>query len=288
MVMAGCPVPEGRCAIVAERIGLNYDDVNTGDWGNTDVCSDGGSQGGSKQVITSGSAFYNAATDVRDQLFADAAEELGVTPAELDAADGKIFVIADPTQFITHADAVTANAYTTIGRGYSWAEELVWRPMAGFPIGTRCEVRGVCGSACEVAVDTETGEVEILKFANAVDNGKAASLAGSLNQIDGGTEIMVGQAFYFDQIMDPATGATINASFLDHKFPTTLDIHGDRHTAIIVESDDACGPFGAKGMGEPAIASFGCLASAVYNAVGVWINDPPIYPQKILKALGKA
>ncbi len=276
------------CAIVAERIGLNYDDVNTGDWGNTDVCSDGGSQGGSKQVITSGSAFYNAATDVREQLFADVADELGVTPAELDAADGKIFVKADPTQFVTHADAVTSNSYTTIGRGYSWAEELVWKPMAGFPIGTRCEVRGVCGSAVEVAVDTETGEVEILKFANAVDNGKAASLAGSLNQIDGGTEIMIGEAMYFDQITDPATGATINASYIDSKFPTTLDIHGDRHTAIIVESDDACGPFGAKGMGEPSISSYGCLANAIYNAIGVWINDPPIYPQKILKALGKA
>jgi CO/xanthine dehydrogenase Mo-binding subunit len=139
-----------------------------------------------------------------------------------------------------------------------------------------------------VAVDTETGEVEILKFANAIDNGKAVSLAGSLNQIDGGTEIMIGQAMYFDHIVDAATGATVNASFIDSKFPTTLDIHGDRHTAILVESDDACGPYGAKGMGEPAISSFGCIANAIYNAVGVWINDPPIYPQKILKALGKA
>jgi CO/xanthine dehydrogenase Mo-binding subunit len=272
------------CHIVAETLGLSYDDVNTGDWGDTDTSTDGGSQGGSKQVITSGSAFQRAAEECRDQLFVAAEGLLGVSKDAMSVGDGNVFETANPSNSVTIADAVTENAYTIVGKGYSWGEYLAQGT------GERCEVRGCCAVAVEVAVDTETGEVEILNLANAVDMGRAVFRKGTMSQIMGGSEITIGQALYYEQVHDKVDGKVVNPSFIDGKLcnPTSLDMHTERHTGIIVESIDDCGPYGAKGIGEPAISNYGAIANAIYNAAGIWILDGAMHPQKILKALGKA
>ena len=271
------------CHIVAETLGMSYDDVNTGDWGDTDTATDGGSQGGSKQVITSGSAFQRAAEDCRDQLFEAAEELLGVSKDAMSVGDGNVFETANPSNSATIADVVTENSYTIVGKGYSWSENLAQGT------GARCEVRGTSAVACEVAVDTETGEVEILKIANADDMGRAIFRKGSMSQIMGGIEITIGQAMYYDQIHDKNDGRVVNPSFIDGKLcnPTSLDMHTDGHVGIIVEPIDDCGPYGAKGMGEPCISNYGAIANAIYNAAGIWILDGSMTPQKILEALGK-
>ncbi|MDO8715709.1 MAG: xanthine dehydrogenase family protein, partial [Dehalococcoidales bacterium] len=93
-------------AIIAETIGVTFDQCRCGDWGNTDVCAEGGSQGGSTYTISNGAAAMVAAQDVRQQLFAVAAGSatgmLKTTPDVLDAKEGKIFLKADPTKFVTH------------------------------------------------------------------------------------------------------------------------------------------------------------------------------------------
>jgi CO/xanthine dehydrogenase Mo-binding subunit len=272
------------CHIVAEVLGMSYDDVNIGDWGDTDTATDGGSQGGSKQVITSGASTYMAAMDCRDQLFETAEELLGVSKDAMSIGDGMVFETANSANSATIADVVTENAYTIVGRGYIWGEYLAQGT------GERCEVRGVCAVACEVAVDTETGEIEILSLANAVDEGRAVFHKGSISQIMGGAEITIGQAMFYEQVHDKTNGLCVNPSYIDGKIcnPTSLDMHTDRHIPIIVESIDDCGPYGAKGIGEPCISNYGAIANAVYNAIGEWCLEGPIHPQKILKALGKA
>ena len=273
--------------ITAEKLGLNFEDVSV-DWGNCDVCADGGGQGGSTRTITLGAAFYMAAEDARNQLFEVAAEMLGVTPAELDAREGKIFEIADPENFKTHAEVSAGTVGTVVGTGVGWPNELQ-RPVGDFPVGTPCHQRMMTGSIAEVAVDTETGEVEVLNFILANDMGRAIFRKGAENQIEGGIEISIGEAMLYEQIFDITNGATVNASYIDNKWPTTLDLHTDRYTAILVESDDACGPYGCKGMGEPPVTNYVVLAQAIHNAIGgEWIKTVPIYPQKILEALGKA
>ena len=80
----------------------------------------------------------------------------------------------------------------------------------------------------------------------------------------------------------------LNPNFLDHRWPTSHDI--DRETVfepLPIETDDAVGPLGAKGIGEPVITTYGSVVCAVYNAIGKWIT-PPITAAKVLKALGKA
>jgi CO/xanthine dehydrogenase Mo-binding subunit len=279
---AGCGTNTAHAHIVAEKLGLPYDDVMIGAQGETDVASDGGGQGGSTRTITVGAAFYKAAEDALEQLYARAQLQEGVPPFR---AEGGKIIDSTGTEW-AFADLVGAGGQL-VARGYTWPKQLQ-RELYGNPIGTPCEVRGVCGAACEVAVDTETGEVEILNYVNTDDVGKAIFYQGCMNQLLGGLEIEIGQGMYFEHIVDKNTGITLNANQLDHKWPTTLDVDGDNWDVIIVETDDACGPYGCKGIGEPTLNSFGCIANAVYNATGVWVKEVPLTPQRLLKALGKA
>lgn len=284
---AGGGTSSALCSIVAETLGMNYEDVNVGDWGNTDVMADGGGQGGSTRVITLGAAFQMAALEARAKLFETAATMLDVSVDELEAEGGKIFEKANPSNSKTIGEVSARTRGPVIGTGITWNSELR-KPVAGFDIGEPCEVRTMVGAAVEVAVDTETGEVEILNLIGADDMGRAIFRKGCENQIEGGLEIQVGEALLYEQIIDKGNGATLNTSYVDNKWPTTLDLHTDRHRAIIVESIDAVGAYGCKGLGEPPVCSNVVIVQAVYNAIGVWVPEQPIYPQDILKALGKA
>ncbi|MHC4277892.1 MAG: xanthine dehydrogenase family protein molybdopterin-binding subunit [Planctomycetota bacterium] len=284
---AGGGTNTAHAHIVAETLGMNYVDVSAKQ-GETDVMSEGGGQGGSTRTITVGAAFKRAAEDARAEAFEVAAGMMDVSADDLDASEGVIFEKANPSNSKTWAEVAARFTHPIVGKGWTWSKELRLKPMAGFDIGEPCEVRAAAAGAVEVAVDTETGEVEILNFVNAADMGRAIFYKGAQNQIEGGAEINVGEALMYEQIVDQNTGETLNTSYIDNKVPTTLDLHTDRHTAVIVEPIDACGPYGCKGLGEPPVAQYGGVANAIYNAIGEWINDPPIYPQKILKALGKA
>jgi putative selenate reductase molybdopterin-binding subunit len=101
-------------------------------------------------------------------------------------------------------------------------------------------------------------------------------------------EIQQGEAILYEQVLEKSTGATLNTGHVDHKYPTSLDIHPDAMTPIIVESDDVAGPWGAHGIGEPVVSQIGAYSAAVYNATGKWVKDLPLTPWNVLKALGKA
>lgn len=272
--------------IIAETIGVSYEDVHVGDWGSTDTCSEGGMQAGSTSTISTGAAMKVAAEDVRAQLFDQAAKDLGVSPEELDARDGKIFVKADQTKSVTHAQVMAKLQQPVIGRGVRW-DAVLRKPVGNFPVGTPCNVRGVCASAAEVAVDPETGEVEILNFHNAIDVGRVISGVSAEAQVMSGLQIQINQALFYDQVYDKQTGAPLSFDHLDHKVASHLDVPQDKNSISIVETIDACGPYGCKGIGEPSISSYACITNAIYNATGKWISSTPWTPMKILQALGK-
>ena len=285
---AGGGTNTAHAHIVAEVLGLKWEDIETGEQGNTDIMSDGGGQGGSTRTITTGAAMYEAALDARDQIFQTAATILGVDADNIEAADSVIFEKGNPSNSKTYGEITSKTRGQIVGRGYAWPKELKWKSMAGKDIGSPCEVRGGSGAACEVAVDTDTGEIEILGLWNCVDTGRNIFHQGCMNQTTGGAEEIIAQAIYRHQRVDDGTGATVNASFIDGKTcPTTLDMDTDNLHAILLESDDACGPFGCKGIGEPAVTSFGVIATAVYNATGVVMRELPLDPPYILEQLGK-
>ncbi|MBN2359421.1 MAG: molybdopterin-dependent oxidoreductase, partial [Deltaproteobacteria bacterium] len=135
----------------------------------------------------------------------------------------------------------------------------------------------------EVEVDTQTGVVKILNFVNALDIGKALNPQTLKGQIYGGIAQGIGYALY-EEIREQQ-GRILNPGFTDYKIPTTGEMDFPIQLEF-VETDDKFGPFGAKGVGEPALVPTApAIANAIYDAVGVRIFDLPITPEKVLQAL---
>jgi CO/xanthine dehydrogenase Mo-binding subunit len=137
----------------------------------------------------------------------------------------------------------------------------------------------------EVEVDTETGEVKILKLIAAHDVGRVLNRQTLEGQTYGALAQGIGYALYEEIIVE--NGRIMNPNFRDYKIPTIseMDFPIELH---FIETDDKHGPFGAKGVGEPGLVPTApAIANAVYDAIGVRIRDLPITPEKILAGLAK-
>jgi CO/xanthine dehydrogenase Mo-binding subunit len=135
----------------------------------------------------------------------------------------------------------------------------------------------------EVEVDTETGEVKIIRMVAAHDVGKVLNPPGLKGQIYGALAQGVGYALYEE--LKSAEGKIENSDFRDYKIPRTPEMDFPIDIEFI-ETNDTFGPFGAKGVAEPGLVPTApAISNAIYNAVGVRIRDLPITPEKILKAL---
>jgi len=140
----------------------------------------------------------------------------------------------------------------------------------------------------EVEVDTDTGEVVVTKVVNVNDVGKVINRSSCEGQQYGGTYMAVGRGLTEEVVYDPVTGVMLNGNLLDYKIATILDINGPIDT-ILVETGMGYGPYGVVGIGEDiATVVPALLGPAIYNALGSWIDDFPITPARVLKALGKA
>lgn len=280
---------------VAEALGMKYDDVACGDWGATDTSLDGGRQTGSRFTAGAGSAFYNAAMDARGQLFAVALTKApfntipGITAKDLDAKDSSIFLKSDSTKAITYTEVMNG-APPIAGRGVGWNGFMRNKSVGGVAIGERCNCSGSAATCAEVAVDHETGEVEVLGIWNAVDTGRTIYKNGALREISSGAELQISQALFFGDIYDVGTGACISSQYTESMLPTFMDINTQTVNAQDIESDDAGGPYGAHGIGEPCATNYSCIINAIFNATGKWVDmdKGSCTPNKVLKALGKA
>ena len=137
----------------------------------------------------------------------------------------------------------------------------------------------------EVEVDTETGEVKILRMVAAHDVGKVLNPLALKGQIYGALAQGVGYALYEE--LRSQQGKILNPNFRDYKIPGVCEMNFPIDLEFI-ETDDSYGPFGAKGVAEPGLVPTApAIANAIYDAVGVRVRDLPITPQKILAALKK-
>lgn len=135
----------------------------------------------------------------------------------------------------------------------------------------------------EVEVDTETGEVRILRLTAVHDVGKVLNPQALKGQMYGALAQGIGYALY-EQVQSEQ-GRIMNPNFRDYKIPTIHEMNFPIDLEF-VETNDSFGPFGAKGVGEPGLVPTApAIANAIYNAVGIRIRDLPITPEKILEAL---
>jgi CO/xanthine dehydrogenase Mo-binding subunit len=295
----GCSYYHGTalavCHVIAEYLGVDRKKVQIGAVGNPDCSMDGGSQAGSRAVCANSSAAIVACRQLKDWAFAYVAEELGVDAANLDVGDGAIFDKTNPANSMSWDDVCGArpSPWPAAFAGQSWSEYLqspISGPMGDFPVGTRSFHRTGVAGAFEVAVDPETGEVEVLDMVNVCDAGRVLDRHSAEGQINSGFWVQASmKGTHWNVFHDPGTGTLLSQTMLDDKMPTTMDLDETKNNPVLLETISHTGPFGAHGIGEPA-ASANAVAYniAVGNAIGQIIEERPIPPRRILQLLGKA
>ncbi len=269
--------------IAAELLGVSMDviTVYNSDSSTTPLA---GTSTATRGLYMSGNAARLAAERLRERLVARAATKFGVGPDDIDLADSTAFVIDDRERSMPLKDLVAICASEGIRRN----ELAMFRAPFGDPLdaetgqGQAHPDYTFGAHAVEVTVDTETGEVTIIKSVGAHDVGQAINPDAVEGQIAGGAT--QGHGYALSEELIYKDGKLITPSLSEYLCPTSMDT--PRIQSIIFESRSGLGPFGAKGVGEPAhTPAAPAVANAVADAIGVRVHDLPVTPEKIVRAL---
>jgi CO/xanthine dehydrogenase Mo-binding subunit len=269
--------------IAAEELGIDYDKVTVVAADTKLTPFDLGTVA-SRVTYIVGNAVQRAAAQAKQVLFEVAAEELGVSPTGLAASQGYIFVKGFPERRV---EVGTISQRALMGKGRPAIGAGTFNPVTtmldketghGKPYGAYV----FAAQLAEVEVDTETGEVEIIKITAVHDCGKSINPLLTQGQVEGGVAMGVGYGMMEEIVVE--NGRVKNPQLTDYVLPTSLDV--PEIVTDIVEQPEPTGPFGAKGIGEPSLLPTApAIVNAIQNAVGVRIRDLPATPEKILRAL---
>jgi carbon-monoxide dehydrogenase large subunit len=232
-----------------------------------------------------GNAVQMAGQKVREKILELAGRALGTDPARLGLSDGMVFEEgvgerADLKPLMSQKYGMQGGAI--IGEGhYNPAASPLLAAAPGMERMSSIFWMFATHMA-EVEVDIETGVVTVLKIAAAHDVGRAINPVTCEQQIEGAVVMGISNTLFEEFKMEK--GKILNDTLADYKLATMLDI--PRIVPIIVEAYHMEGPFGAKGIGEPAAAATApAIANALFDAVGVRIKDLPVTREKVLAAL---
>jgi len=252
--------------------------------GDTHLTKNSGSSSATRQTFFTGNAVKRVSEELLGKIYHYASLEFKSNHVELRIKDGYIFRKDNPNNKLSYWElAKRANK-----RGDNLKAEASFFPHTDKPDPKTGQGEKVyvaytfVTQVIDVEVDTDTGIVEVLKVYTSADIGKAINPKNVEGQIEGGTVQGIGMALMEEQII--REGITLNPDLTGYLIPTSMDT--PRFTTQLVENEDSEGPFGAKGIGEPAtIATAPAIANAIYDAIEVRIYHLPITPEKILKAL---
>jgi CO/xanthine dehydrogenase Mo-binding subunit len=255
---------------LAEALGIAAEDVipavaDTDSVGYTEVT------GGSRVTFATGWAAYEAAQSIRRQMIDRAAKMWKVPPETVTYQDAVLHVDSEGSRKITFKELA----------------ETLYRE--GVDVGARVTVtpQGVGGAyathIADVEIDPETGKVTVLRYTAVQDAGKAIHPSYVEGQMQGGVAQGIGWALNEEYVYNEA-GQMLNASFLDYRMPTSLDL--PMIETIIVEVPNPGHPYGVRGVGEvPIVPPPAAIANAIYGATGVRLRDLPMSPPRVLRAL---
>jgi CO/xanthine dehydrogenase Mo-binding subunit len=255
---------------LAEALGIRAEDVrpvvgDTDTVGYTDVT------GGSRVTFATGWAAYEAGQDIKRQMIARAAFLWGVKPEEVAYEAGTLRCLSDDTKRLTFKE-LAARLHATGGT-------IVGRASV--------DPQGVGGAfathVVDVEVDPETGKVTVLRYTAVQDVGTAIHPSYVEGQVQGGVVQGIGWALNEEYVYDER-GAMTNASFLDYRMPTALDL--PMIDAVLIEVPNPGHPYGVRGVGEvPIVPPPAALANAIYRAVGVRMDELPMSPGRLTARL---
>lgn len=288
-VLSGaCDIGQGSdtalCQIAAQELGIPYENVRIVS-ADTAVTPDALASTASRQTFVSGKAVQLAARDAKMHLLDYAATLFDCNPKELYIENGNVF--AEQTQTRTMPFEQLANLAHANGKqfiGFAWYDNTTKDVDHDTNQGDAYSTYIYATQIVDVEVETDTGEVTVIRVAAAHDVGKAINPMMVEQQIEGAIAQGIGYGMMEEVILDK--GVTKTPSFTKYLIPTALDVP-DVKTFIIEDPVDR-GPFGAKGVGEGAIIpTAAALVNAVYDAIGIRFYDLPITPEKVLKALSE-
>lgn len=259
---------------LAETLGISYEQVKPHVVGTDDIGATG-LTGGSSSAFASGWAAYELGMELRKKLTERAARIWEVEPDQVEYGDdGVIRGPAGPDgkeRSFTFAELARQLART--GGAIS----------ASVTTSKNTNAPAFGGHIVDVEVDKETGKVQILRYTAVQDVGTAIHPSYVEGQIQGGVAQGVGMALSEEYYYGP-DGRMQNASFLDYRMPTALDL--PMIDTVLVEVPNPGHPYGVRGVGEvPIVPPLGALQQAVAQATGVRFNRLPMTPRVILDAL---
>jgi len=286
IVLTGCAdIGQGSSTILAqiaaEALGISYEDIVVVS-ADTGVTPEAGATSASRQTYISGNAVLAASLEAKRNVLMAAAEMLGNVPiSDLSIEKGKIILEGEETH-LTLKEVVgycRSRGILTLGHGWFNPETTAMDPVTGG--GVPYATYAFATHIVEVEVDTETGKVEVKRIVAAHDVGKAINPAAVEGQIEGGCVMGIGYALMEEVKLKE--GRILNPSLAEYFIPTALDI--PQIYPIIVEDPETTGPFGAKGVGEPAlIPTAPAIANALADALDIRFYELPITLEKIVEA----
>ena len=272
-------------AIIAETLGVDPSDVSVC-YGDTDLTPVDLGSYSSRVTFMAGNAARDAASKARHLIAQSAAERFGVGPDRVGFAGRRVFDLGNRERSMTFIEAaqLAEARWGTIACVGSYTPPKLAAEYKGSGVGPS-PAYSYSAAVAEVAVDLETGEITVEKITLAHDVGRCINATNVEGQIEGGVYMGLGEALMEEWPF--RAGEHKIPNLLDYKTPTSLDTPPIE--AIIVETDDKEGPFGAKEAGQgPLNPVIPAIANAVADAIRARIHSTPITPEKVLKAMDAA
>ncbi|NQU65310.1 MAG: molybdopterin-dependent oxidoreductase [SAR324 cluster bacterium] len=277
------------CQIVGEELQLEMSDIRITSADTATTPQDIGAWISGLTYVT-GNAVRQAATAVRNKILQVAAEQLHASVENLKLKDKSVFVENEPERRISYqqifnASVATHRGDTIIGEGY-------WRTMRDEPShpslastkGRWSENYAFSAQVAEVEVDTETGEIKLLKATTVHDCGFPINPQLVKGQVDGQVSLALGHAFMEDVMLEK--GHTLNPTWLDYRMPLIHNVAESIDVDVITESYEVGRSFRTKEVGEGLVSAIlAAIANAIYDATGLRMYSTPFSPEKVLKGL---
>ena len=273
--------------IVAEELGIQPERIHIVQ-PDTDVTPYDTITAGSRSTYHMGNAVRMAAAKIKTELCEIVASKLEVDPGDLLVRNGRVVVRGVEERGMAIGEIFLAKFGSL---GTTLAAEAVCQPVAAHMDpetgqSEKCtEYWFPSATGAEVEVDTETGQVKVLKLVCVGDTGTAINPRHCEQQLQGAAIMHLGLTMYEEMIFEE--GQLVNGSLLDYQIAAFKDMP-ETVQSVVVQVPHGDGPFGAKGAGETgALTVAPAIANAIHDAAGVRIRDLPITPEKVLRALAE-